>query len=265
MSDGRRHDRRAGPADAPARAPRPYPRLSTAAAATRAAAACPSREQDQAERRRDRQRDQHRHQHRQPVGEHERPEERARQALQEEDRDDRHDVDHRRVGDRAAHLDRGVEHDPERRDVAALGARLAQASDDVLDVDDRVVDHHPDRDHQPGQDHHVDASCRRRSSTRIAAISDSGIAIRLMNAVRHSNRNAAMMRITSSDADQQRRVRLSIDCSMNVAGRKIVVSISMPGRPGRSSAIASSTPSRDLHACWPRGTSGRSASGRGRR
>ena len=40
--------------------------------------------------------------------------------------------------------------------VAALRPRLAQASDDVLDVDDGVVDHHPDRDHQPRQHHHVD-------------------------------------------------------------------------------------------------------------
>ena len=37
-------------------------------------------------------------------------------------------------------------------------------------------------------------------------------------------------------------VRLSIDCSMKVAGRKIVVSISMPGRPGLSWSIAASTP-----------------------
>ncbi len=81
-----------------------------------------------------------------------------------------------------------------------------------------------------------------RSSTRIAAIRESGIAIRLMKAVRHSNRNATMMRITSSTPIRSAVVRLSIDCSMNVAGRKIVVSISMPGRPGRSSSIASSTP-----------------------
>ena len=45
----------------------------------------------------------------------------------------------------------------------------------------------------------------RRSSTRIAAISESGIAIRLMNAVRHSNRKAAMISTTSRHADQQRR------------------------------------------------------------
>jgi hypothetical protein len=36
------------------------------------------------------------------------------------------------------------------------GARLPQSPDDVLDVDDRVVHHHPDGDHQPCEHHHVD-------------------------------------------------------------------------------------------------------------
>ena len=82
-----------------------------------------------------------------------------------------------------------------------------------------------------------------RSSVRIAASSDSGIAIRLMKAVRHSNRNAAMISITSSTPISNALVRLSIDCSINVAGRKIVVSISIPGSPGRISSTASSIPS----------------------
>ena len=64
-----------------------------------------------------------------------------------------------------------------------------------------------------------------------------------MNAVRHSNRNATMMKITSSTPISSAVVRLSIDCSMNVAGRKIVVSMSIPGSPGRSSSTACSTPS----------------------
>ena len=38
------------------------------------------------------------------------------------------------------------------------------------------------------------------------------------------------------------RVRLSIDSSMKVAGRKIVESISTPGRPGLRAASACSTP-----------------------
>ena len=37
-------------------------------------------------------------------------------------------------------------------------------------------------------------------------------------------------------------LRLSIASSMKSAGRKIVVSISMPGRPGRISSSAASTP-----------------------
>ena len=82
----------------------------------------------------------------------------------------------------------------------------------------------------------------RRSSTRIAASSDSGIAIRLMNAVRHSNRKAMMIRITSRMPISSARVRLSIDCSMNVAGRKMVVSTSTLGSPGCISFIASSMP-----------------------
>ena len=80
------------------------------------------------------------------------------------------------------------------------------------------------------------------SSTSTAATRDRGMASRLMNAVRHSNRNAMMMRITSRIPMNIARVRLSSDCSMNVAGRKIVESISMPGRPGPISARASSTP-----------------------
>ena len=71
-----------------------------------------------------------------------------------------------------------------------------------------------------------------RSRTRIAAISESGIAIRLMNAVRHSNRNPQMTIATSSTPSSSAVVRLSMDCSMNVAGRKIVVSICRPGQPG---------------------------------
>ena len=36
------------------------------------------------------------------------------------------------------------------------GAVLAEPADDVLDVDDRVVDDHPDRDHEPREHHRVD-------------------------------------------------------------------------------------------------------------
>ena len=60
----------------------------------------PRESNDQAQRRGHRQRHDHRHQHSQPVGEDERPEEGARQALEEEHRHHRHDIDDRRVGDR---------------------------------------------------------------------------------------------------------------------------------------------------------------------
>ena len=39
---------------------------------------------------------------------------------------------------------------------------------------------------------------------------------------------------------------------MNVAGRKIVVSISMPGRPGRISSMRVLDPSRDIEGVRPR-------------
>ena len=81
-----------------------------------------------------------------------------------------------------------------------------------------------------------------RSRTTIAATSDSGMAIRLMNAVRHSNSRLAMINTTRPTPISMAVVRLSIDCSMNVAGRKIVVSIAMPGRPGFISPIACSIP-----------------------
>ena len=82
-----------------------------------------------------------------------------------------------------------------------------------------------------------------RSRAITAASSDSGIAIRLMNAVRKANRKAAMISTTSPTPMISAVLRLSSDCSTNVAGRKIVASISMPGRPGRSSSIALSIPS----------------------
>ncbi len=113
-------------------------------------------EEDQAQRGRDRERDDERREHREAVREDERPEERAGQALEEEDGQERGDDDQRRVDDRAPNLERGLEDDPRLRLRAVLCSVLAQASPDVLDVDDRVVDDHPERDHEPREDHHVD-------------------------------------------------------------------------------------------------------------
>ena len=96
----------------------------------------------------------------------------------------------------------------------------------------------------------IDAS--RRSRNQMADISDSGIATRLMIAVRTVNRNAVMMTMTSSIPRSRALVRLSIDWSTNVAGRKIVGSISIPGRPGCMSLRTSSASSVTSFVFAPR-------------
>ncbi len=83
-------------------------------------------------------------------------------------------------------------------------------------------------------------------STSAAPVSESGIATRLISALRHENMNSASTRTTRSEPRSSASVRLSIESSTNVAGRKIVVSILMPGRPGFMSLIASSTPLRHV-------------------
>ena len=81
-----------------------------------------------------------------------------------------------------------------------------------------------------------------QNSTMPAATSDSGIAITLINATRHSYRNAPRIRMTSSAPTSNEIVRFSIDISMNVAGRKILASISIPGSPGLRLSSAASIP-----------------------
>ena len=56
-----------------------------------------------------------------------------------------------------------------------------------------------------------------------------------MKAVRQSERNSTRITTTSAQPSHMAWVRLSMDISMNVAGRKIVESISTPARPGFSS------------------------------
>ena len=75
----------------------------------------------------------------------------------------------------------------------------------------------------------------------IAATSDSGMAVRLMTAVRQSNRNVSKISTTNPQPMPRAFVRLSMARSMKVAGRKIVASISTSFRPGRSDSIAAST------------------------
>ena len=72
----------------------------------------------------------------------------------------------------------------------------------------------------------------RRESTTSAAITDSGIVTRLMNAARHWNRKAISTRITRMQPMISATLRLWSDESMNVAGRKMWVSVWMPGSPG---------------------------------
>ena len=79
------------------------------------------------------------------------------------------------------------------------------------------------------------------SSTSPAPRSDRGIAVRLMTACRQSRVNRNSTAATSAQPISRARVRLSIERSMKVAGRKIVVSIFTSVRPGFSSAMAAST------------------------
>ncbi len=121
-------------------------------------------EQQQAEGRGERQRDEHRGDQRREIGEAERPEQQAFDAGQEEERceDDRDDQG--REEDRAAHLRRRQEDRLERRPALALGPALvlAQAPEDVLDVDDGVVDERSDGDREAPQRHGVDGGAEGR-------------------------------------------------------------------------------------------------------
>ncbi len=81
-----------------------------------------------------------------------------------------------------------------------------------------------------------------RLSTSRDAISDNGMIVALISATRHSYRKKSRMITTRTAPTSSDSVRLLIEVSMKVAGRKMVVSISMPFNPGRISLIASSTP-----------------------
>jgi hypothetical protein len=83
------------------------------------------------------------------VQEPQRPEERAGQTLEQEDRDGARQDDQRGVHDRRAHFERGLDDDRVGRLRAALEATLSEAPQDVLDVDDRVVNDHAEGDHAP--------------------------------------------------------------------------------------------------------------------
>ena len=78
------------------------------------------------------------------------------QHRQRGQQDDRRGIEHR-----AAHLDHGTRDDGQRRLAFAPVAGLAQPAHDVVDAEDRVVDDHGHRKHQPGDDHHVDVATAR--------------------------------------------------------------------------------------------------------
>ena len=78
-------------------------------------------------------------------------------------------------------------------------------------------------------------------STTTAAINDSGIAVRLMSAVRQSNKKTIRITTTSTHPMNSAWLRLLSARSMNVAGRKMVGSTSTSFSPGRSASSAAST------------------------
>ena len=124
------------------------------------------RQQVEAECRRQSQRDRQRREHRNDVRPEQRLEERRRQPLHEQHRQRRDHDDRGGVEHRAAHLDRGAGNDGQRRLAAAVGARLAQPANDVVDAEDGVVDNHGHRQQQAGDDHHVDVAAARGEGPR---------------------------------------------------------------------------------------------------
>ncbi len=83
-------------------------------------------------------------------------EERAGEAFEEEHGHHGDDVDQRRVEDRPADLHRRFQDAHGEGSRGSFLVRLPDPTPDVLDVDDRVVHHDADRDHEAGQQHHVD-------------------------------------------------------------------------------------------------------------
>ena len=77
---------------------------------------------------------------------------------------------------------------------------------------------------------------------RIALSRETGMATALMRALRMSARKASKTRTTMAHPIQSADDKFARATSIKVAGRKIVVSMSMPGRPGLSASRASSTP-----------------------
>jgi hypothetical protein len=168
--DADRQKAQGRPADQPPER-RAVAALQPAGEAGLAAAGRSAGEQQQRQPGREHQRHQHRDEHRQQVGADQRPDERAGQALHEQERRCGERDDQRRVQQRAAHL-QGRAHDggelrlpvrllgPVRPVHPALRSRDGrpppQAASDAVDVDDRIVDHDRQRDHKARQQHRVE-------------------------------------------------------------------------------------------------------------
>ena len=126
-------------------------------------------------------------------------------------------------------------------------AVLTQPAHDVFDVDDRIVDHFAHRDHQPGEDHRVDRRSpvdAARASRRSSDKRDRRQADQRASASRTGTRRR--ITTTSTQPTAWLADRLSSDRSMNVAGRKIVGSISTSFRPGCRASRAVSTVAGDV-------------------
>jgi hypothetical protein len=127
------------------------------AAAHRAAGRAAAR----TEHRGDGERDGERGGERDDVGEAERREQAAFDAVQEEQRrEDEHD-DERGEDDRSADLAARLEDDGDDAPRAFGGEPFAQAAHDVFDVDDRVVDERADRDRHAAEGHGVERGAER--------------------------------------------------------------------------------------------------------
>ena len=109
-------------------------------------------EQHEAQRRRDGQGDEQARRDRQNVTQRQRPEERAREPRKEENGHKDEDDDHAGINHRAAHFERGLQHDCETR----FARVLPHAPQDVLHVDDRIIHDLAERDDQSGENHRID-------------------------------------------------------------------------------------------------------------
>ena len=248
-SAGQREARRAAnadgqrrPADERGQHARGSARLSQRASGASCACRGCAGQQQQRQRRRDRQRDDQRGQDRQHVGQRQRPEERAGQAVEEEDRQEHQHDDQAGVDDGAADFERGVEHDVERGVADSPAARFSRSRRTMFSTSMIASSTtSPSAMTRPASTIVLSVAAA-QCSTSTAATSDSGMAVRLMSAVRQSNRNSDQDDDDQHAADEQRVASgCRSDRSMNVAGRKMVGSISTSVRPGRSASSAAST------------------------